>query len=458
MTPIGLRNFFLIPNGVLDRLKASKDIRIVVLVTDHAYEEVRRDFEGGNVIVEPTTVFFKKNTMESAADFFTKYLNLTGLMRFNATAVGSRIDVKPTISKRYFSFLKITIAKTVGRSWFVRNILAPKVNLLVYRRRPYKHLFERYHPDVVFVSNILGEQGLWVLREAKRQHVPTVGMSESWDHFQKRYEPIKPDKLLVWHTTSGKEAIELQDYKKEQVTVVGAPQYDLFAQKRFLLDREEFFKRCGLDSNKRLITFFSSTRYSPDDGDVVAILLDYIKQGKLVAPTQLFIRPYPGVTIDHQKFDKFQGEKGVYIDWWEIKKIWGTASHGWYPPADAFIWMTNIFYHSDIIINTYSSAAVEASGVLKPIININFDGYKKRSYQESVKRFKDHLSHYWHIQETGGVRQAESAEDLLRLINEFFVHPDANRDNIAKLRDKMCGVIDGKASERIVGHILKALQ
>jgi hypothetical protein len=460
MTPIGVRNFFLIPQGVLDQLRARSDLRVVVLVTAQAYSQVKADFEGGNVIVESTPVFFKKSTIQRFADFFTKYLNLTGLMRFNATSIGSRIDIKPhkvSFSKKYFSFLKIAIARTFGRSRWARNILAPKLSLFAYRQRPYRHLFEKYQPHVVFVSNILGEQGLEILRESRRQGVHTVGVSESWDHFQKRYEPIKPDTLLVWHEASKKEAEELQDYKKDRIFVVGASQYDVFAKKELLLSRSEFFRRCGLDSSKRLISFFSSTVYSPDDGDIVAILLDFIRKRELSAPAQIFVRPYPGVKFDHQKFDRFNSERDIYVDWLEIQKIWGTASHGWYPQMDAYLWLASIFYHSDIVINTYSSAAIEASAFLKPIININFDGYTQRPFEMSVKRFEDSLSHYRHVLVTGGVVQANSAEELLSHINRFFANPDANRAHIERLRDKMCGKIDGKASSRIVEHILRKL-
>mgnify|MGYP000321333089 CR=1 FL=1 len=455
-TPIAVRNFFLVPGGVLDSLR-KHHVKVVVLVTEQAYEEMNKDFGAENVIIEPTVIYWNKTFSQRIVDFFTRYLNFTDLMRSNATNKGTRIDISYDVRKRFTYFVKASIAATLGRSSWIRNVLAPRLSFFVYHTRPYRYLFDKYKPDLVFVSSALADQGLEVLREAKRQGVYSIGMSESWDHFPKRYEPIRPNRILVWHETSGNEAVTLQDYKKKEVHVVGAPQYDLFSKKEFLLSRDEFFSKCGLDSNKKLVTLFSSTIYSPDDKDIVKILLDFLINKQSVVEYNLFIRPYPGAKYEQDKFSEFDRKKGIYVDWVESKNLWGTASHRWYPDQDGFIWTINILFHSDIIINTYSSVSIEASAFLKPIININFDGYKKRPPEKSIKRFEQTLTHFKHVLKTDAVRQANSEQELLQYLNEFFNNPDANRSNVEKLRTKMCGTIDGKAGQRIVEHIMKML-
>lgn len=448
-SPIAIRNFFLVPSGVLDLLK-KQNVRIIILITKQAYKEVQKDFAGDNVIVEPVEVSWKKTYFQQVVTFFTTYLNLTDLARL-AALMEVRIDIEP--KGRLLYPLKVFIANTFGKVSVIRTRFAPWLESLAYRERPYRYLFEKYKPDAVFVTDILSPQGLAVLREAGRSRVTSIGMTESWDHFPKRFEPVHADILLVWNEVLRKEATELQNYNNEKIYTVGVPQYDIFTRKEFLLSRDEFFKKFNLNSKKKLIAFFSSSKRAPDDGDVVDMMLNFIKRGELVEPAQIFVRAYPGVNSDHEKFDVFNADKLVYVDWTETKKIFGNAASGWYPTKESLIHLMNILYHSDIIVSTYSSVSIEASVFLKPSLNINFDGYKQRPFKKSIKR-SVYKSHYKHVFNTGGVEQIENKEQLLSALSTYLKNPGVNVENIRKLRDTMCFRIDGNASKRIVETIL----
>jgi len=451
-TPILIRNFLLVPGGLLDILKTQKDLKIVLVTVKQAAEAVEHDFGGGGVIIEPVSVNWRKTWLERAGFFFNSYLNLTELAWLEAT-MGVRIDEKATRKKKYPVFFKKFIAQTFGQSKWIRTKLAPKIDDWIFRRRPGKELFLKYRPAALFVPDIFGTQGLELLREAKRQGVPSVGMTASWDHFPKRFEARKPNQLLVWNETLKQEAIELQNYEPDKISVVGVPQYDLFTQKDYLLNREYFFKQLNLDPNKKLISFFSSSKRAPDDGDIVDMILRWNDEDHLASKINLYLRPYPGVVSDHEKFDRFQDKSGVYIDWIDRQRLFGDSAHAWYPTLEGMIFFMNVLYHSDVVISTYSSVSVEASVFLKPAININFDGYKTRPFEKSIKRSK-FKSHFNHVFLTSGVYQAESADDLLNFINKFLQNSDANREGLIKLRDKMCWKIDGRTSRRIADQVL----
>lgn len=455
-SPIIIRNFFLIPGSVFDILN-KKGVKIVMFVPQQLYERAKKDFEKEkNVIVEPVKINWKMNFPQKIYNFTATYLNFTEGARLFAK-LGIRIDRPVAGGKNYLYPLKVLISKTLGKSKWFRIKLMPEIDNLVYKKRPYKGLFEKYKPDLVFIPDALGFQDIAVLREAKRQKIRTMGMPASWDHLPKKYEPLKVDKLMVWNEVLKKEATELQNYNDENIFITGVPQYDIFARPEFLKSRDEFFNKFNLDKNKKLIFLAGGSIYAPDDGDVADMIVNFIKDDKLASECQFFIRPYPGVKYDYEKFKKFDSENFVYIDRIETEKLYGNAAHAWYPSVDSFIYFVNILYHSDIIISTYSSVSVEASAFLKPIININFDGYKNRPFNQSVKRFK-HLSHYKHVLETEGVRQTENRDDLLEALDEFLKNPDANKENVIKLRNKMCWKIDSRASERIANHLLKCLE
>jgi len=457
--PLIMRNMLIQPESVLDRLKAEKHLTIVLLVPESAYEKMREDFEEEKVIIEP--VFFAwrvKKLSQKLYNFFATYLIFTEGARLFAWH-GIRLD-KPVAGGKKGRFLypvKLLIANTFGKSKWIKTRFCPWLDGRVYRERPHKELFEKYKPDLIFLPDILSVQDVGILREAGRQGIKTIGVPGSWDHLPKRFEPLHVDRLVVWAEPFKKEAMELHNYDAKDISISGIPQYDLFANHEYILPREKFLRPFGLDSNQKLISFFSGSSYTPDDGDIVSMLVEFMKTKQFAADVQLFIRPYPAIPKDHEKFDIFNNESSIYIDWIEPQKIFPHKGNRWYPTINALTHLMNIMYHSDVIINTYSSVSVEASVFAKPIININFDGYQKRPFSQSIQRFK-HLSHYKHVLETGGVCLVHSKDELLKSINEFLKNPKANKENTLTLQEKMCWRVDGKASERIADQVLQALE
>jgi CDP-glycerol glycerophosphotransferase (TagB/SpsB family) len=299
-------------------------------------------------------------------------------------------------------------------------------------------------------------QDITLLREARRHGVKTVGMPGSWDHFPKRFEPLKLDTLLVWNETVKKEGIELQGYDEKNIAITGVPHYDIFAREDLLESRKSFCKKHGFDPAKKILFFASDSRYAPNDGDIVSIMLEAIKNKQFYRDAQILVRPYPGISSEHEKFDQFNNEPLVYVDWIEPIKLFGHSGFGWYPKFEEIVYFMNCLYHADVIVNTYSSVSVEGSAFLKPIININFDGYDTKPFEKSVKRF-GRQTHSRHVLDTGGAIQAENAEALINIINAFLKNPETNEDNVITLRDKMCWRVDGESSKRIADHIITCL-
>ncbi|HEY4517679.1 MAG TPA: CDP-glycerol glycerophosphotransferase family protein [Candidatus Paceibacterota bacterium] len=452
-----MRSMLILPGSVLERL-ISSGVLVVLLVPKETHQKMQEDFEGENVLVEPIEVELRvKKFSKKLYNFFATYLIFTEGARLFAWH-GIRLDKPVAGGKRgrLLFPLKWLIANSFGKWRWFKLALMPRIGLLIYRERPHRELFERYHPDLVYLPDVLSIQDVSVLREAKRQNIQTLGMPGSWDHLPKRFEPFHVDELLVWAEPFKKEAVELQGYVEGDVSIVGIPQYDLFARTEYLLSREEFFKMFELDPARKIIALFSSGFYMPDDGDIADIIMSEMKEGKSLSEAQLFIRPYPAMPDEHKKFDVFADKPRVYLDWVAPQKVFPHKGNRWYPSTDGLIHLMNLMYHADVIISTYSSVNVEASAFLKPIININFDGYQIRPFSQSIKRFK-HLSHYKHVLETGGVRNVNSKEELLESIREFLKNPNANRERVLTLQKKLCSTLDGKASERVVAHIFKTL-
>jgi len=450
--PVSMRNTITGPKSVYQRLVAMGH-NVIILTPEYAADCICESF---GATVEPVIIERSNTRFEQVSDFITKHLNLTR-MQILGSKYGLRHNLDSRTRKAYLHFLRVIIAHTLGKSNWFRLRAAPQLHLYAYNRRPLRAVFEKYKPDLVFLPNPGSYHSEETLRECKRQKIKTIGMVGSWDHPHKKFHVLHTDTVFVWSPALKKELIELQSYSPEQVIVSGAPHFDLYKQSNLILSREDFFAEMKLDSKKHLVTLFSGTGRAPDEGDIVDMILKWSESGQIVAPIVMHIRSYPSDPEEHKKYDQFEGRPGLFIDWIDYGKGFGPFPINYFPDEKYMTRVINLFFHSDIILSVYSSASVEAGVFLKPPINIAFDGYKKRPFKESVKRFV-YQSHFDKLFETGAVLDTHTPEELLKAINQVLTDPSVNRDNIIKLQKFVCGPLDGKTSERMAAHINECLQ
>jgi hypothetical protein len=83
---------------------------------------------------------------------------------------------------------------------------------------------------VLIVSRcLLGGPEPEVIKAARRLGIPSTMLVWSWDNLSsKAVQNEHPDRLLVWNEVQQREAVELHGMRAEQVTVVGAANFDAF--------------------------------------------------------------------------------------------------------------------------------------------------------------------------------------------------------------------------------------
>src|SRR6185436_7009240 len=108
------------------------------------------------------------------------------------------------------------------------------------------------------------------------RRVPTLGSVRSWDNILKHLR-TRPQALTVWNALNAREAVEIDRFRPEQVTEVGAPQLDgYFSEGLTSLSKEDL----GLDPRKKvLLLATSSFTYDSDQTYLVDMLLAAIRAG-----------------------------------------------------------------------------------------------------------------------------------------------------------------------------------
>ena len=445
-----MRNFFFVPDGVFDLLQREKNLRIVLIMSEALYKKYESFLKGNsapNIFIEKVQTPYHmigENILQKLFIFFYSYLVFTPTTRLLASK-GARADIAVAGGKRRLFFLKWLNYQIFGHIKFLKKWLVPKLYFHIFKNRPYKYLFDKYKPDMLFAPNIAHNPDLMLLAEAKRQNIKTVGMCGSWDHFNKYFVPLKSDILLAWNDPLKEEAIKYENYNSKLIEMVGFPQFDAYKNEEYIMSRNEFMKKIGFPSDKKIIFFASEGAYSLDGGDIVDMIIEWINDKKFIEDSRLILRLYPGVNSEEETYKKFLNHPLVFVD---RVDNWGSREN--------FFNFINTIYHSDIIISTYSTISVEGCVFDKPLININFDGYKKRPLNKTVKRLKN-LSHFTHVFNTGALSNVSLEEELLNTINKYLENPEFKSDQRKKMVDRMCFKLDGKSSERIAKKIIQNL-
>jgi hypothetical protein len=213
----------------------------------------------------------------------------------------------------------------------------------------------------------------------------------------------------------------------------------------------------GFDPNRRLLVYGTSPRVlGGDEFDVVKRLAGWIEQspdeGPFHEPLQLLVRLHPQQVLgayseDLQAYRALESER-VKLDVPEIiesKIQWHMA------PGDQER-LPLILSQADVVLNCFSTFAIDAVAAGKPAICCAFDGDQQRNEKESVRRYLNY-AHLQGLISSGGVRVVHGYDDLIQAVNDYLANPQRDAAGRAELIRMQVHCIDGKASQNVAAAL-----
>ncbi len=450
------RYLFFFPNCVGDQLQkitaARSDLRIVFLVLKKDYERYKTfltRFPSSRVIIEPVSLSFKRTLFQKLMRFFYSYLLYTNTTRILAT-MGMRPGEPPAGGNRFAAPLKWLIANSFGRLRFVRLKVAPLLYYLAFRDRPLAPVFEKYHPDAVFLSSMYDRFETQVIPEAKRRGIRTIAMPASWDHVDKYYLPFHADVFVAHSEQIKRAAIRFQSYAPKSVIVTGYPHFDFLSGIESMLPREEVLASLHLPAGARYILYVSGSAYCPDEPDIVAEMLKWIDAGAFGENRYIVLRPYLGSRSKDKDFD---AEKYARLALHPRLRVFDKRG---VEKLDESVLYLNVMRHSAMVLAVYSTVFLESVIFDRPLVAAPFDGWNKRPLYRSIRRFEG-FEHFKDVAAIGAIRAARSFPELKKVISDYFAHPERDAEKREKMRREICWKLDGRSSERLVNLILENL-
>ena len=419
-----------------------RNFRVVLIITPQKEEEYKKEFSGQDIILEPLPYIFPDFT-EKIANFIAKNALRTG------TAIFNQMRQYHDGGNFFAMIIKRALRFVCGDSFLLQKVFR-RLELLRSPHPMVRELFERHRPDAVFSTvAIHTEMDIPILREATRRGISTIATVRGWDNFTSHgFLRIVPDKLLLQNQYLKDMGVKHHFLSPHMMEVVGFPQNDWYFRKDWIEPREEFLKKLGVDQKKRMILFGAMGDFLfPKEGEIAEVFEELVESGKLPQDFVMVFRAHPAFPspLDEMKRMKHvvPDRNAIYlssqIDSWEMGEK--EVAH-----------LINSIVHSEMVVTSGSTMALDAVALGKSAISAAFEK-SMVNYWISGRRFRRYYTHYEAMMATGGVKTADSPEDLVAAIMAYLANPAEDSEGRKKLAEEFLAPCDGHSGERIAQKV-----
>lgn len=326
----------------------------------------------------------------------------------------------------------------------------------------YRDIFESFRPHLVVASTPGWRLDRYLLREAALRHrIPTAAVIVGWDNTSSYSLPGAPvDYLNVWSAIQRQEAVLGADWDPQRIHIGGIPIYDGYFRRQWVLPREEYFRRHGLDPNRKLIAYASTfITFSPNFQNIEA-LARLVAHDRLASPAQLLIRLHPNHFLDvphfaaerERIFRLAQELPHVHV----VKPVPLGGSLGYYSGEDMDE-KSSMMAHADVFTTVYSTMVVETAIHDTPIVSVCIDAPEPWPGKFTLRLSQiDHWPTHSRFLRSGAGEVVHDAGQLRDALNRALEQPHARREARQRFVEQECTYTDGSAGQR-TGHFLVQL-
>lgn len=444
----GIVNRNILRSGILERLLADPDVRVLLIFPESARSAayLAEEFRDPRIAIA-----YAPRHKESWIEHRLWRPFVNNFVYTESTDVLARVGsakVKPVprwwypIHHRLFTALSSRPAlKTVARL----------VDRAVFRVTRYDALFRAHRPAVLFCGSVISTFDLGFMKAAERHGVPTVAMQKGWDNLHRQLIRNAPTRFLVQNALMRTAAVGLQHYRPSAVEVVGFPQFDVYMRSEGLVGKEELLRRWGYPPETRIVLFGSEGLWTPKDENVIRDLLAMRAERAFPFPTVFLLRPHFS-DVRRRRYEAFRGAAGVLVS---DDFRWGDVfDDAWDPSRADLLHFASILHACDAMVCFASTLSLDAACVDLPTINV---GYGATFAQDGADITGNllRMEHYRPVVDSGGVEVVGDASALRRALLQALQDRSYRAEGRARLRESMCGPLDGRSGDRIADVLHK---
>ena len=288
------------------------------------------------------------------------------------------------------------------------------------------------------------------LFEALRtRRVPTATHISSFDNVTSRgyLAQLKLfDHYLVWQENMAAELKQFYQISAHQLAITGTPQFDFHVRPQFRWSRERTLAALNLDPRRPYFVYGANhDRVTPTEPEVVHHIVSEISRETPFRHHQWLVRPHP--MDNYRRWDAL-GRRApqvvLNVPWshGERARFWAT------PTVEQLALLGNVLRHADAVMTMGSTLALDSAVVDTPVVCIGFHP-DAGSFEAKAYHANHFQHHYRPIMASKAVPLAASIGELKRHLEAAIRDRDALRPERANLVRQLCGVMDGRAADRV---------
>jgi CDP-glycerol glycerophosphotransferase (TagB/SpsB family) len=445
-------------------------IEIIMLTDDGARAAIEERFKQKGIIFEGLRLNLCKQYSETVASRRQRWLYVLrwvgGSKRVNVKAIDGNYHLITRGIEGHTRFM-IPIINVIV--WLMRRFKLIRRMIVDYQNRftpeIYSDLFDKYQPDLVLASSPGWRMDRYLLREAAGRNIPTAAVIIGWDNPSSyRLNGAPVGNVTCWSEIQKEELISGADWDPENVQISGIPSYDGYFRRTWLMPRDEYFRRHGLDPTRKLLSYACSFETFAPNFPNIAAIAELVNKNAFREPCQLLIRLHPNHFRPDTRFEQEANRVREYIKNMphvhlvEPVSIGGGLGHYSGEDIDE---KASMMAYSDVFLTVYSTMVVETAIHDRPIVSVCIDtpgGWNMPQYYSlpltAIGEWPTHLR----FRQAGAGRVAVNQEEILQHTDFYLEHPEADRENRHKFIVDECTFTDGRAGERTAKTIMKWLE
>lgn len=446
----GIKNFLL--NDFLKILSSKSKVFIFTpLAEEKNFKEI---FSNQNINFEKINL----NIFSPFRRHFFDFLIYSQYFRKPTHLNQSYLKFYPT--SKYAAFLKslkIFFAKYFGKyiSMDFQKFLEKSILGFEREVKRIKEIYKREKIDLVFstvplISNFEHPS----LFAANELNIKTACIITSWDNLASKGRlPIKFDHYFVWSDLMKKELVEWYPFiKEEKITISGAPQFDYYFKKEFILEKREFYKKIGAKLENSIILWAAASQNQyPNEPQIFENFYNALKKQDWAKNVQVVLRAHPigGLSRFKEIIEKYK-----YIIGMETNKDDPKYLFNWKPSLEDLIDLVNVLNYSSMVINHCSTMTLDACAFDKPVINLAYDLEKNSPLEKYVVNCYRY-DHYTCVLDYNAAKLVYSQEELLKAVKEYLENPKKDQEGRLKLLNLQISNKKGNSSQIIAEKLLE---
>lgn len=281
-------------------------------------------------------------------------------------------------------------------------------------------IFAVEQPDLAIATNLIVPFGITVVETANQLNIPTLYVQHGVTSEHLAHSVMCATKMAA-SGQFNKNVIVIHGINPEEIIITGQPKYDFLAGKNFETSYNNICRDLDIDQTKKIIVYTSQPLKKEENDILLSCILDSLSK---FPDMQLVIKLHPdeiGISKDVSKS-------------YDLSKVRITKDIDLYELLSA----------CEIMLTAFSTTALEAMMLDKPVITINLTGEPdKMPYAES-----------------GAAIGVYRKEDLSPAIKNIFEDEQVKEDlalNRKRFVHEHGYATDGQAAKRVVKLIEKMI-